>query len=294
MSIRDPRKLLATADLHLTLYPEGDTSAFELARHVCESDADAFIIAGDVADMSLGSIASCLRLFEGFEGLKLLVPGNHDLWVRSGDSKERYRTELPRVARECGFHMLDLGPATAGSWGFVGSIGWYDYSLKNPDLGLSAAVYRSKSLPGVCSWNDAAYIRWDMIDEEFTEHCVRQLRLHYEAVESHVEQVVAVLHHVPFAELLFETGSTALEFCRAYMGSRRLGQLLLRCPKVRFAICGHQHTPSIYEPARLKAFVVGSEYRIKRLLQLDLKTGDHECVEFRPKCDEGAPRCECQ
>ena len=277
---RKPRTLLAAADLHFGLYPEGDASTLKLAEHVCASDADVLLIVGDVADDAVGGFASCLRLFERFRGLKLLVPGNHDLWTRAGDSERRYRNLLPRLAAQWGFHMLDRAPIRAGTTGFIGNIGWYDYSFRNPDLGLSTETYRRKSLPGLCSWNDGIYIRWDMTDEVFTERCVQRLKRHYEAAEPKVDRVIAVLHHLPFAELLSGPSSKAMDFCRAFMGSVRFGELLIRCPKVRFVICGHKHRPSACERGDLKALVVGSEYKMKRLLRLDIATGEYDRVVF--------------
>ncbi len=286
-----PRRLLATADLHFGLHPDGNASTLELARHVCASDADVFAIAGDVGDLDVENFQACLRLFEQFDGLKLLVPGNHDLWTTSTSSKDKYKTVLPRIASECGFKTLDVEPAVAGDVAFIGNIGWYDYSFHNPDLKLSVEDYRRKSLPGVCSWNDGVYIRWEWEDEEFTQICLCKLSRHYSEVQAKARQVVAVLHHVPFAELLYETGGTAAEFCRAYMGSERFGNLLLRCPKVRFVICGHRHGPDSCQQGSLKAFVAGSEYGMKRLLNLDLETGVHSLLDFgssRRSADMGA------
>jgi predicted phosphohydrolase len=254
----------------------------ELAQRVCESDADAFVIAGDVADINLENFEACLRVFDAFKGLKLLVPGNHDLWTTSGSSMEKYQTLLPRIAEACGFSMLDAGPAVLGDAAFIGNIGWYDYSFRNPEMGLSTEDYRYKALPGVCSWNDSIYINWDLDDEEFTEMCLRKLRQHYSQVEPRVKRVVAVLHHVPFAELLYGPSSRPLEFCRAYLGSERFGHLLLRCEKVRYVICGHRHGRDGFHKGKLRAFVVGSEYETKSLMELDLRSGEHSYIDFRP------------
>ena len=57
-------------------------------------------------------------------------------------------------------------------------------------------------------------------------------------------------------------------------------RLLARCAKVRYAICGHQHTPAGHEAGRLNAFVIGSDYKTKRLLELDLRTGKGSYREF--------------
>ncbi|MDP6439828.1 MAG: metallophosphoesterase [Candidatus Brocadiia bacterium] len=277
---QDPNKLLATSDLHYTLYRTGDACTRELAARVCESDAGVFVIAGDVGVVEPDSFLDCLRLFEGFRGLRFLVPGNHDLWVDSGSSREKYERLLPLAAESCGFHMLDCGPVLHGSTAFIGTIGWYDYSLRNPELGLSTEQYRSKSMPGHCVWNDGKYVKWDLDDEEFLELCIQGLERHYREVEARAEDVVVVLHHLPFADLLYGPASRPLEFCRAYMGSRRLGELLASLPKVRYVICGHRHGQAVCERDGLTALVAGSEYKMKRLIELDLDSGGYSFTDF--------------
>jgi len=277
-----PRKLIATADLHYGLYAAGDLATDALARHVCGSDADVLVLAGDIGGPELDSASLCLELFAGFGGLRLLVPGNHDLWTSDGDSLDRYRVHLPHMACKFGFEILDGGPVVRGETAFIGNIGWYDYSFRNPELGFSTADYQRKSIPGVCSWNDGAFVHWDMTDEEFTRACASALCRHYRLVERKVGQVVAVLHHVPFVELLYGPAPLPHEFCRAYMGSSRLGRLLARCGKVRYVICGHRHGAAAHQTGPLKALVAGSDYETKRLVELDLATGAHAWVEFPP------------
>jgi len=277
-----PRRLLAAADLHFGLRPEGDECTRLLAQQVCGSQADAFVIAGDVGETDARNLRTCLQMFDAFTGLKLMVPGNHDLWTTSGDTERKYRTILPQVAADSGFAYLDRGPVTAGRTAFIGSIGWYDYSLRNPDLAVSLEDYRRKSLPGVCTWNDKLYIQWEWTDDEFIEICLEALQDQYESVAAEADQVVCVLHHLPFAALSFGPANFALEFCRAYMGSARFGELLLRCPKVRYVICGHRHGPATCEVDGLKAFVAGGGYDVKHLLELDLHTGRHKYASFSP------------
>jgi len=276
----DAQHVLATADLHFRLHPDGDVSTERLAAHVCNSDAEVLVIAGDVGDLNPQNFASCLLLFRRFKGVKLLVPGNHDLWTNAMSSREKYETLLPQVAEECGFKTLDKAPVVIGRTAFIGSIGWYDYSFRNPRLGLTTEQYRQKVMPGVCTWNDRTYIKWDMQDEEFMDVCLRQLKRHYDEVEPKSDRVVAILHHVPFVELVHSTENVALEFCRAYLGSAQLGDLLLKCPKVSHVVCGHCHMPAACTKGALNAVVVGSDYGVKRLLSLDLRAGTCTRVEF--------------
>ncbi len=279
---QSPRRVLVTADLHFGLHPAGDECVLKMADFVRESDADVFAIAGDVGDADTECFSFCLELFEEFDGLKLVVPGNHDLWTSGQSSYEKYQEVLPGLAADLGFRMLDAGPERAGNLGFVGNIGWYDYSFRSPDLDVSTEQYRTKELPGVCMWNDARFIDWDMTDDQFTERCVRRLLAAYRAVEPDVDSVIAVMHHVPFKELLYERSNAAFEFCRAFLGSDRFGRLLMDCPKVKYVFCGHRHGPDEAVIGGVQAFCVGSEYRLKRLVELDLHTGVARLHLFRP------------
>ncbi len=280
----NPQKMLVTADLHFGSYAEGDACTRRLAEDVCASDADVFAVAGDIAEKDLESLEQCLSLFGDFDGLKLFVPGNHDLWTTGGSSYRKYARDMPDLATKCGFHMLDVGPRVAGRTAFVGNVGWYDYSMRRRDLELAEEDYAKKTLPGVGTWNDLNFVHWDYTDREFTRYCVRRLCHHYRSVEDRVDSVVAVLHHLPFRELVYgDTGDRALELCRAYMGSESLGEQLLRWPKLRYCVCGHRHGVDNMEKNGMHSFVVGSTYKLKRLLTLDLPSGEYDYREYAPE-----------
>lgn len=270
----DARRLLVTADLHFGLYPVGDECTLKLAEFVRDSGADVFLIAGDVADADVDWFSACLDLFAGFKGEKLVVPGNHDLWSAGVGSERKYREVLPRIAADSGFRMLDVGPVVVGGTGFIGNIGWYDYTFRNPDLNVTLQQYRQKRLPGVCTWNDGRFIDWEVSDEDFTEKCLRKLETAYRSIEPQVHTVVAATHNLPFAELMYGPTSPTYEFCRAYLGSKRFGELLSTCRKVRYAFCGHRHARDQARVGQIDAYLVGSDYMFKRLLDLDLATGE--------------------
>ncbi|MFW6189485.1 MAG: metallophosphoesterase [Planctomycetota bacterium] len=283
---RDPETILVTADLHFGLYPAGDAATLQMARRVRNSEADVFAICGDVGDADVESFEACLELFEEFDGLKLVVPGNHDLWTAAVPSDEKYRRILPAAAADHDFHMLDVAPVTAARVGFIGNIGWYDYSFRNERLNVPLQQYRRKELPGVCSWNDGRFIEWEMSDEQFTEKCVRKLTSAYRAVEPEVHTVLALMHVVPFRELLYGSSTAAYEFSRAYLGSERFGRVLEDSPKVRYAFCGHRHGADHCEREGMDVVCVGSEYRRKRMVELNLSAGNWETVTFDPEKEE--------
>ncbi|MEF8788243.1 MAG: metallophosphoesterase [Planctomycetota bacterium] len=274
-------KLLATSDTHYGEHEEADRATRRLAEQVAASDADAFALVGDVAGAGTGDFRDCLQAFRGFEGTKLVVPGNHDMWTDGPDSYRKYTRILPEVADDCGFHMLDQGPVTVGDTAIIGNMGWYDYSFRDPSLELTTADYRSKTMEGVGTWMDKLHVNWNLTDEEFTAMCLQRLRRHYRQVQGRAERVVVILHHVPFEELLYEdTDNLKWKYCRAYLGARRFGEAIRQWDDVAAVICGHRHRQASFREDGMHAFVVGSRSEVKRLLALDPATGRHEYTDF--------------
>jgi hypothetical protein len=210
----------------------------------------------------------------------MVVPGNHDVWRNDTDSRAKYEDLLPRLAREAGFHMLDTGPLVVGRTGFVGSIGWYDYSMRNPDLGLTTEQYEAKRVRGLATWNDLHFVNWPWSDREFTDRCLTRLQQHHDQVADRADRLVAVIHHLPFRELLYGPAAPPYEFCRAYMGSVRFGEMFCGWPALRHVLCGHRHGHDRLRMPGLDAWCVGSEYGRKRLLSLDLDSGECEVYLF--------------
>ena len=82
--------------------------------------------------------------------------------------------------------------------------------------------------------------------------------------------MIAAVHCVPFRELLPPPHSAQWDFVKAYLGSPRLGQLLLSHANVRHAYCGHSHLPREATLGDVHAVNVGSGYRVKTFRTLDL------------------------
>src|SRR5437016_1675309 len=123
--------LAITADLHWGHRRGGDETRL-LADYLRAHPPDVLILAGDLGTGPL--FAECLGLFTDLPSRKVLVPGNHDVWVPTDDaaldSLQMYERELPFMAQELGFHFLDSAPLALPEVGLtlVGSINWYDYS----------------------------------------------------------------------------------------------------------------------------------------------------------------------
>ena len=226
-------KILITADLHYDL-GRSRAAARELAARVCAAGGDAVVLVGDTAGARLHWWREALGFFAGFDGRKLLVPGNHCLWCREGeDSIDRYERVLPEVAGEFGFELLDHAPVVLDGVALVGSVGWYDYSFREACLGIPTAFYRAKVAPGA-------------------------------------DRIAAFIHHLPFEVLVPRGRPDRFAFAAAFMGSQRLGKVLLDCDKVREVYCGHSHWRARARVGRVEAINVGSTYTTKRLEVLEI------------------------
>src|SRR5262249_354891 len=107
-------RIALTADLHWHSrhHRQGDEGTRLLAAFLRQQPPDLLVLAGDAGAGE--DFDGCLALFDSLNCRKALVPGNHDIWVRSidprGDSLGVYREHLPRCCAAHGFHYLDAGP----------------------------------------------------------------------------------------------------------------------------------------------------------------------------------------
>ena len=262
-------RVAVSCDLHWGLTPEGDASTRELARKLAADPPDVFIIAGDIAGADKTRFLEGLDVFRELRALKLLVLGNHDLWVNRGDSMGIFE-KLPAVAREANFRALEEGPVTEGGTAFVGNIAWYDYSFRDRSLNLPMEYYERKRLPGVCGWNDGRFVKLGMSDDEFTRLLLERFRRDLARASERAEGVVCVFHHLPRKEFVIKKDDPAWDFCNAFMGSGVFGSSALECPKVRLCIFGHTHVPDRRALDGVEWVNPGSSYRKKRLVELEV------------------------
>lgn len=278
-------RLLATADLHYN-HARSKPLAEEVIGRLNALDCDALVLIGDTAIPDGDALERCLSLFT-FPGPKLFVPGNHELWTHAPDSYSILTQDLPRRVTALGWHYLGGHPFTLGDVSIVGSLGWYDYSYANPALGIPRRFYAAKVSPGAAAqldayrhlladasdvapaamdvharWNDGRFVRLGRTDQAFLDELLARLAADVAAVPPG-NRIVAAIHHVPFRELLPPPSRPQLEFAKAYLGSPRLGELLLRHPAVTHVLCGHSHFAAEARFGQVRAVNIGSGYRQK-------------------------------
>jgi len=262
-------KIIITADLH---YGVGNNQKIvrNFAKKILRTKADVLLIVGDTFVFKQEFLIKCLQLFDNFGGDKLFVAGNHDLWTHGVNSLELYEKVLPRITRQCGFHYLDQKPFIKGKVGFVGNIGWYDYSFKDKSKPIPPYYYSSKQWPSVVTWNDGLYVHLGISDSAFTEGVNRKLKRHLVQTSKQVSTIICAVHHVPFRQLLRTNHTSIDKFLTAFSGSAETDKIIRSFPKVKYVFCGHTHQKKKAIIDGITAINIGSDYLRKRFEVLEI------------------------
>ena len=285
-------RLLITADLHFN-HRGSRPLAEQLIAEMNRAGGDVLLVVGDTAAADGDDLERCLGMFK-FAGPRLFVAGNHELWTRREDSHRIFVEEMPRRVRELGWQWLQSDPFVKDDLAIVGSIGWYDYAFAPPELGIPRRFYEQKVSPGAVArlgefqsllertddippagqellarWNDGKFVKLHRTDEDFLNELLGVLGEQLQS-SSKARTVVAAIHHVPFEQLLPPLGNRQWDFARAFLGSPRLGELLLAFPNVRHVFCGHSHFPRQLHISHINAINIGSGYRHKAFRSIDI------------------------
>ena len=283
-------RLIVTADLHVN-HARSRPLAEKAIEEINQTRGDGLLLVGDTATGEGDALEEALSRIT-FDGPKLFVAGNHELWSRQPDTLALFEQDLPRRVEALGWHWLEGRPIAISGVSFVGSVGWYDYSFAPPSLRIPHRFYAAKISPGaaerteewqnlleeaddvpvsameiVARWNDGKHVRLGMSDEDFLGARLAQLQASLDGSGDHI---VAAVHHVPFAALLPPRATPTWDFARAYLGTERLGQLLAADRRVSHLFCGHSHFPIETTVGHVRAINIGSGYRQKFVKTVDL------------------------
>jgi predicted phosphohydrolase len=265
-------KIFAISDIHVDGKNKGIAYSLpnKMLHHYAKTKEQAIlIILGDVSQ-NLPILHNFLKLFQNLPIPKLFLAGNHDVWVpEENDSLVKYMVVLKEAVEDAGFHYLDKEPFIFNRIGFIGNIGWYDYSFKSkftvvpPDIKLvrkSTAQYinwdeltnedySEKMLVGetngnlyvITSWNDRLYIHWDFTDPEFSLRCLKKIKQNFKEIDSKVDRIVFASHHVHFQEGVIVKNKLQWDYNNAFVGSKSIGDFILTQKKVDLLLFAHTH-----------------------------------------------------
>lgn len=261
-------KIAFISDLHVDSLPESSAVIDCIYKRLLSIKPDVFIIAGDIAARTQ-VFEKTLQAFSEIPCEKLLVPGNHDIWVESSALKKgihsgvKYTEIIPQICSRNNFTFLGVEPCTIDGIGFAGTIGWYDYTLRNRafDNLFSMDTYRKKHYENRFTWNDLKFAHWMDVHKNSRkgdEVVAREMEVALETqIQSfshkNINTIVVVTHHLPFQKMVIHPNRLPFDFFSAYMGSAGLGRTILDEPSVKYVICGHSHIKSSLTMDNLQA-----------------------------------------
>lgn len=268
-------KIAYTSDVHADITLNNGRLVPYLINRVEEIKPDIFVIAGDISN-TLSSLDGTLRLFNELSCLKVMVPGNHDVWIESNnslrkgkDSFYKYRHAIPQVCSQNGFICPITEPYIIDNTAIVGNIGWYDYTLADSRL---ANTYKFMDyVRGTFeegSWNDTKYAVWlknpdstnwkerlkAFSNKSLFEMLLEELKSSILKIPDDIRKVLIVLHTAPFKECIIPYDNPSP--FDAYEGSSKIGEFIKAVSRDReiSIICGHRHKKLLLDMGNIKLY----------------------------------------
>jgi putative phosphoesterase len=256
------------SDLHIDINEKRRFSTFTstLIDYLSTLSIDGLIVTGDIAGKN-SYLDKFFRLSSKLEiEYQIFVPGNHDVWVNhKAEDLSWFQLEqyLPQLCQKYGWHYLPGDPLSIGQIGIVGTMGWYDYSLRNMiwDDVVNFSDYERKVNPHTgYRWMDRSFAKFGKsTDEDLLLHFLQQLECDIQLsleinpskmiVCTHfVPKMIVCTHFVPFREFVQYHGVLANDYFTAFYGSSKLGELILKYAselKQMAVVFGHTHQPKI-------------------------------------------------
>jgi putative phosphoesterase len=233
---------------------------------------DVLICAGDVTPDTNLLITTLTSIKEEVESdFYVFVPGNHDIWFKTpadqsgkaSSSLDKYNRAIPKICQEVGFTFLPGNPLTINKVGFLGSIGWYDYSFRNTkwDSQVDLITYAAKRYQGSV-WNDVNYGEWEMSDAAVCQYLLSELDKDYNFLlnQQEIDEMVLILHHVPFKQFVIYKDDLEWDFFSSFIGSQQFGDWASKHPEIKTIVFGHTHFPQVDEINGRKTYCVPIGY----------------------------------
>jgi hypothetical protein len=209
-------RVFATSDLH-TDYKEN----FQWLTELSDSHyrRDTLIVAGDISDRLEIIRETLLLLRSKFKHL-LFTPGNHELWVRNGQSDSIEK--LQQVLQLCDDLDVTTKPLHLDDLWIVPLFSWYD------------GVFH----PEMKAWADFYLCKWPEYAQPLPDYFLRLNEPHLKAYDG---PVITFSHFIPRAELL-----PPKEYMRfSWLPNVSICAALdaqIRQLKSGVHVCGHTHT----------------------------------------------------
>ena len=245
-------KIIVLSDIHWD-YKDNKSLWIEYLDKLKNNNYDILLNCGDTSSYNeqyIEALKECSNICKNI----LTVQGNHDVWLREEDnginSWEKYLNRNKLIS-DMGFHSLDSNPYIINKIGFVGNMGWYDYSfkdkivydkyIKNDPMAYYLYFHKKIFPDGLARWNDAIMVDWGKNDREMTKYFSDLLEKDIIKIENDCDIICVILHHVPISRMLVKKDDH-WNMGNAFSGSKIFGDIIKRHNKIKYVFCGHTHS----------------------------------------------------
>ena len=261
-------KILWGTDWHLNFLSKED-GAFQFAKCLTEEnpDADGLIITGDI---SSGEVFEehLTQLSKGFPKNIFFILGNHDYYNSSFKEIDELVTGLTK--KYDNLHWLNAGSYCYKNISIVGVCGWYDLRYGNTQTEVMLNDFRLiEDLWAGLNMRDLAI---EMSRKQAAKEADRLDELLFQEICDVDSDVVLIATHVsPYVESCWHDGEPSNRNWLPWFTSRATGDVIDKYaenhPEKKFIVlCGHSHSPGIYERRdNLVVYTGGARYYLPEL-----------------------------
>lgn len=222
---------MVCSDLHLDINSKdlGRDLLSDFVEVVLENAPDLLLIAGDISNSSHTSLRVIDKIEETTGITVKFIPGNHDIWSTNETSDKAYDR-----FRNHHSTLIDNPYIINDQYAIVGDMGWYDYSFGPIHMSTDKFLLNKKMY-----WNDAVYVRFNKSDHELCGEILARLELQLK--QHRDKKIIFMNHFIPF-ETFIQYKDSVWNICNAFMGSKKIGEMLDRHANIQYVIFGHTHT----------------------------------------------------
>jgi len=223
------------SDIHVDInYDGSDRVTPAICDTIKNLDIDLFITAGDISSDHRLTLETVDRIEKGSGRDCLFVSGNHDLWNEKHPGTTTSENYFAMAAHP---HNLASGPVKLkDGWSAAGDTCWYDYSFGSSSIFSFEDFQRRSHDERV--WQDSIMTDWGRADKETHDWFLGRLE---ESITDAEGDIIAVTHMLPVEDFTVPVPDPTWDYFNAFLGSRSLGELLLRHSRVKYSVCGHVH-----------------------------------------------------
>ncbi len=233
-------KVAIISDIHID--EQDDELVFEdvFAQCINDSGADILLIAGDISEYYMRTLAFIKRLRKKVSAELYFCPGNHDLWSKFEPNISVVDVIQYMEGKNGDDSFLqNRGVLLTDRTALVAGCGWYDYSFAYPDKFTEEQLSKKRYMDRW--WRDGMYAKHGMTDTEVNLLWKNQL---VKIVDSFADyDVIFMTHMVNHPAFLVGEDHEKYEmfqYFNGFLGSYGLYEVA-KSSNIKYAVSGHVH-----------------------------------------------------